>query len=280
MRALLLAIVAAVGFVGVSGCAAPLPERVTLETPDGAGMQWNRYATENFEILSIDDTQGKWLYENVEHLRGWIFARWGMPDLKFRTKCRIFCAPDQDTFRRLFAKDQSSSRLSDGGSVVWLVLDGRHHVRQTPAFLTGPCLREYEIQTNVKLGLWVHRGLPILNQDLTTIRTAIGSLADVFSEDRPIYWGPELFQMTDEQLARQNPAAAEWFDREAAAACLLIRKEHGVNGWRQFVQRADPAATGRTGWADFNTVFKRFMTNLSRDVRSGETPDHYLTWKY
>ena len=35
-------------------------------------LSWNRYTTENFVIVSIDDKQGKWLSENIEKIKSLI----------------------------------------------------------------------------------------------------------------------------------------------------------------------------------------------------------------
>ena len=50
---------------------------------DFQDLVWNRYTTENFTILSIENKQGKWLSYNIENIKSWCVKRWGLPNIKF-----------------------------------------------------------------------------------------------------------------------------------------------------------------------------------------------------
>ena len=64
----------------------------TAADADLEGLRWNRYTTDNFVILSIDNNQGRWLYQNVEKIKQLSLTRWGFPQTseEFTQECRIF----------------------------------------------------------------------------------------------------------------------------------------------------------------------------------------------
>src|SRR4051812_26115945 len=78
---------------------------LTPTDADLKNLAWNRYTTENFAILSIDDEQGRWLAHNIEHIKKWCLTRWGFPENSrhlFTKECRVFCVPDKILMKKLF----------------------------------------------------------------------------------------------------------------------------------------------------------------------------------
>jgi hypothetical protein len=61
--------------------AAPIiAESVVADDFELKNLQWNRYVTKNFTILSIDNEKGKILSESIEEIKTSSLVRWGFPD--------------------------------------------------------------------------------------------------------------------------------------------------------------------------------------------------------
>lgn len=255
--------------------------------PELRNLEWNRYTAGNFTILSIDDSQGRWMKANVEQIKTWCITRWGFPDLRFSKECRIFCVPNKSIMKKLFGVETSRAevRKKDGVfemTAMWLVLEGQpgHTV---PAFLTEICLAEFEHNHNVKFGMWFKRGASQLSSTFSEIRSQISRLPSSSS----IFSTEKMFTMTEEDYNKETPENRSAFDRQAAALCLLLRKEFGeakLQGFlRLSVGRSPQDALrhiyGFSGYEHFDRSYARFMRDLNRDVLGGKTPDAYLEIK-
>ena len=68
---------------------------------DLKNLVWNKWNTNNFTILSIDQAQGEYLFNNLEAIKTWSLTRWGMSDLKYSAECRVFCVPNKNLMKKL-----------------------------------------------------------------------------------------------------------------------------------------------------------------------------------
>lgn len=270
----------------LSGTQQPPPPIVDPEIKD---LQWNRYETANFEILSIDKTQGDYLVTNIEQLKSWICLRWGFKDVNFNSKCRVVCIPTKALFVKLFGSQDSCYRVDDKQAVVWLSLEDSHWKTSiVPKLLTEICLQNIERQTGRKFPLWVHSGTAMLDIDLPQIRQNLGNINYIYTKDLKVSWSKEIFTMTPDTLNKQNSVVKVWFDPECAALCLMLVKEFGLQKFNQFIASSDPEIALQTvygfkSYDDFNLNFKKYMYNLSCDIiGQGQKipPNVYFTWKY
>ena len=81
----------------------PVPAGQTAPTdPDLKNLVWNKWDTDNFTILSLDQSQGKYLHENIESMKTWILRRWGISEkLQFSAECKIMCVPTKELMKKL-----------------------------------------------------------------------------------------------------------------------------------------------------------------------------------
>lgn len=254
-------------------------------------LVWNRYTTENFVILSIDNAQGKWLSQNIETIKKWCLSRWGFPENsrgKFTKECRVFCVPDKTLLKKLFSLEQSKveARKKDGQldmTVMWLVLDDKPN-KTIPTFLTQVCLAEFESSNNVSLGFWFKRGASLLNGTVPDVRQHIVNLSEKVRKDMPMFTSEKMFTLTEEEYLKETDDTRRVFDQEAVALCIMLRKEFGeakLQGFLRMSSKNDPqdvlrVVYGFSGYSHFDKQYVRFMRDLTTDVVSGKTPDSYL----
>jgi hypothetical protein len=258
-----------------------VPRPVTAPDADIRTLQWNRYTTENFTLLALDDAQGRYLYENVEKAKSWVFGRWGLPDVKFVRECRVLVVHDRALMKKLFGLDESRVEARRDMIVVWLVSDDRFS-RTAPGPLTEVCLCELEHRTGAKLGWWFHRGAAGLNGPLSDIRADLAALNPLVKGNHPVYGVDALLTMTEAKYKGEPPERRLLFDRQAVALCLLVRKEFGQVRTHEMAGGSDdPEQTlqkvlGFRDFDHFNRTFRRYMLDLSGDVVANRTPDSYL----
>lgn len=276
--------------------------------PDVKDKVWNRWTSKNFVVCSIDDAQAKYLHENLEDVRGWVFKRWGLPDLNFSRECRLICVNDLALFKTLFGIDHSKVevRREENGSVkmttIFLLCEERPS-QTIPAPLTEVCLIEMEQQYHLKFGWWFHRGSAALNGSLSDIRRRLADLRPSVVSGEPKRLGLEthtttatwatptaksLFEMTEKEWNELDEGAKKSFDSNAMAASLFLRKEFGRNRFTELLrttargERAMEATIQKVcgmDYAKFDSIFKKYLQDLTGAI-TGQTgnppPDSYL----
>lgn len=258
---------------------------------DLKGLKFNRYTTDNFVILSINNAQGKWLSENLEQIEKWCLSRWGFPEKNrsgFTKECRIFCVPNKDLLKKIFNIDEpvAEARKKDGKleiTVMWLVLDAKPSSSVVP-YLTQICLTEFEEKNNVNIGYWFKRGASLLNRPIFEIKKDLVDLASVIKKNEAIFASDQMFTFTEEEYLKQSEENKKLFDQEAIALCLMLRKEFGeakLQGMLRLANRNNPqdvlkVVYGFSGYNHFDKQYIRFMRDLSADILKGKTPDKYL----
>lgn len=249
-------------------------------------LEWNRYATENIVIMSIDNEQGKWLSENIDKIRSWCLTRWGFPESKFTKECRIFCVPNKQLLKKLFNLEQSKVEMRSDLTVIWLSLDDKP-VRLLPPLLTQICLVEFEARHNVNISWWYKRGASQLNGSVEDIKQSISGLNDMIKKDQPIFVSEKMFTMTEEDYLKQTIENRKIFDQQAIALCIMLRKEFGEAKLQGFLRISSKnnsqdvlkVVYGFSGYEHFDKQYISFMRDLTSDVLNNKAPDSYLEIK-
>ena len=245
---------------------------------------WNRWTTTNFTILSIDLNQGDYLKNNIEQMKTWCMQRWGLQDMDYKTECRIFCVPNKETMQKLFNIETSRAETKNDinkntVNYLWLVLDGRP-AEVIPSGLTLVSLREYETATSRKIGWWAQRGMAALNISIGQIKTNITYSERFIENNDKMFFSKSLFSITEETWKKLSIGEQNLFDSEAAALCLMIRKEYGQSMFLSMLEYSNEKSLketlGFSNYTHFDITFKRFLVNICKDIREGRTPDNYL----
>jgi hypothetical protein len=259
------------------------------DDPTIKGLVWNRWTSKNFTVCSINDKQAEFLNENLEKVKSWATNRWGLPDDAFASECRLLCVDDAALFKKLFnlTETKVEIRRENGKikqTVIFLLLNDLPS-KIIPLPLTEVCLAEFEQKNGIKLGTWAKRGIARLNCSLPDIRRQLTSLHLFVNDDKGLYFGKSLFEMTDEQYLKESPENQRVFDHCSVVVCLMLRKEFGQDKFQTVSDAIEPRRSsqgsvyGFAGYAQFDGSFKQYMKDLSNDVagvNGRSTPDHYL----
>lgn len=275
--------------------------RVSAAVPkEIEGLQWNRWTSKNFVVCSLNDTQAQYLHKHLELVKGWVFARWGLYDIELsanddaeRTpRTKLICVDDPVLFKKLFNIDSTrvEVRRDENGrikeSVIFLLLNGPPS-KCVPGPLTEVCMAEFAQKYNTKFGLWATRGMTTLNGSIDQIRERIAEIKPLIDRNEPLYFSKGLMEMDRDQYAKLPDDKKRLYDNCSMMFCLLVRKEFGQDLYLKTLKAASegsPEAALRdvlkfNDYGHFDRSFKRFMTDLSRDVAAGKTPDAYLQIK-
>lgn len=247
-------------------------------------LSWNRYTTENFVIVSIDDKQGKWLSENIEKIKSWSLTRWGFNDLSFSKECRIFVVPNKSLLKKLFNIDQSKYEIKEELTAIWLVLDDKP-TKIIPPIITNINLYEFDTKYQVVTPFWFKRGMAQLNTSIPEIHQKIGKFAESFKKDQPIFTSENIFGMTEELFKSEENKLL--FDQQCMILCLMLRKEFGeakLQGLIRISNNNDPqdvlkVVYGFDGYEHFDKQYYLFMKELGEDILKDKTPYSYLEIK-
>lgn len=254
-----------------------------------ADLAWNRFETQNFEILTISKEHGEKLQGEIEYMRRWIFDRWGMKQNDLSVKCKILVVSDRATYVKLFGKETPMHRIErDGKNIksltIWCWADEHWFVSTLPAFVTEVLMAEFESVHGVRLPLWFRRGMLVLNRNVPDIRREVGAVAQTYTANTGIFWTSDLMTMRPETLAQYDVGNQTLYDRESAVFCLYLMKTHGRKKMLDFVNAsmADPekalVVLGMANRQQLDTAFNEFMYRLSTEAATGSTPVSKLTW--
>lgn len=265
-------------------------ELLTSDVPSEIeGKVWNRWTSENFTVLSLSDIQAQYLHKHLELVKVWAFSRWGLYDIDFSAECKLICVDDPTLFEKMFKLKRSKVEIRRDAngqikeSVIFLLVnDAPSHTVPVP--LMEVCLAEFSQKYNTTFGVWSYRGMSLLNGPLDQIREDIYDFAPLVTANKPIFFGSGLFTMGQDKYSKSEEERQELYDMSAMIFCLMVRKEFGQDKFHWFLRRssADGAeialkeVLGFEGIDDFDRTFRRYMIDLTRDVRSNKTPDSYL----
>ena len=244
---------------------------------DIKNLEWNRYTAGNIVVLSIDNNQGKWLWENIQKIRSWCLNRWGFPESDFSKECRIFCVPNKELLKKLFNLEKSKLEFREDISVLWLVIDDKP-IKTLSPFLSRVCFKDFEEKNGVDLGWWFKCGASQLNGDIVDIKKNISSIeGNVFDAEK-------ILTMKEEDYMKESTEKRIAFNREAIALCVMLRKEFGEAKLQGFLRLANinnykdvlKIVYGFDGYEEFSVQYSRFIKDLISDLLENKTPDSYL----
>lgn len=265
----------------------------TSEVPkELEGLQWNRWTSKNFTVVALNDAQAQYLHKHLELVRVWCLARWGMYDTDFSGECKVIGVDNPALFKKLFNLDSTrveirrdpSGKIKE--SVIFILLNGPPS-QTVPVPLTEVCLAEFAQKYNARLPVWSQRGMAMLNGTLPQIRERIAEIKPVLERNDPMFFSKGLMEMDADAYKKLDADKKRLFDNCAMAYCLMIRKEFGQNNYLNVLKGCsdgspEAAIQKVLGFADYAAIdrtFKRYMTDLAREVVAGKTPDSYLQIK-
>lgn len=248
-------------------------------------LVWNRYTTDNFVILSIDNAQGKWMSNNLDDIKTWCIERWGFPDFKFTKECRVFCVPNKALLKKLFNLDDSKVevRRKDGNieiTAMWLVLDNKP-ANVVPQKLSQLCFAEFEQKHSVTIPFFAKNGMSILNGAITDVKEDIKYLS---GQESSFLSSDKMFAMTEEEYKNSSEEVKKLFDSQSVVLCLLLRHEFGELKLQNFLKLSSPdkhqealkTVYGFENYIQFDESYMRYMKDLLTEAKINKVPDSYF----
>jgi hypothetical protein len=223
-------------------------------------------------------------------VKAWVFARWGLFDIDFSTECKLICVDRPDLFKKLFnldntrveiRRDTTTGKIKE--TVIFILLNDVPF-KCVPVPLTEVCMAEFSQKHNTKFALWAEKGMGQLNGSLDQIKARVMEVKPLLEKNDPLFFSKGLMEMDREAYNKLAPDKQRLYDNCAMMFCLMVRKEFGQDCYLRLMKGAsegspEPAMKTVLRFDDFNhfdKTFKRYMTDLCRDIASGKTPDQYL----
>lgn len=260
-----------------------IAESVVAEDLELKNLQWNRYVTKNFTILSIDNEKGKILSESIEEIKTSSLTRWGFPDAKFSKECRIFCVPNYSLLKKLFNLVGSKVQFRKELSVIWVVLDDNYEKSLSPS-ITQVSINEYEAAYNTSLPFWFKRGAINLNASTDEVRKNLKFFNEIAKKEQFTHSADQIFSSIEEEYNKQSIDNKRTFDNQAVCLCLMLRKEFGeakLQGFLRLQNKNKPEKVfnlvyGFSSFSQFDKKYVSYMKDLCGDISDEKTPDFYL----
>lgn len=253
------------------------------------GLNFHKYTTDNFEILSIDDKQGTILHKNVEKIKNWIFDRWNISNVDFSRRCMIICTPTDEMFKKFFRKMDIDPRYDKETSAIWISLDektkGNWLKTVVAEKMTFICLHEWSKKYDIKIDPWVFYGMSVMNTPPENIRKIILSKELVSkngSYTNEAMDVDSLLQIKFDDIKYKTLEERNVVKAQCAAMILLFKRElSGKDKFEKFIAAKSieegVKVYGFKNVSHLNSVYKNYLYNLSYDLRVGRTPKSYLT---
>lgn len=237
-------------------------------------LQWNRYTTDNFVILSINNTQGKNLNDTLEKTKKEMLKKWGFDDFALSKECRIFCVPTSEMLKKLFNLSESKIEFRPDLNVVWMVYDDK-------VLVTQVLFKEFEDKYKTELPFWFKRGAFVLNKTKSEIKKEIANLENIkFSSEK-------LLSYKEADYNKESAEDKKVFDQQCLSLCLLLRKEFGeakLQGFLRLSAKNNPQDVlsviyGFSSYKAFDKQYNRFVKDLNGEIINNKVPDSYLEIK-
>jgi len=258
---------------------------VQTDNPVLNGLQWNRYVSGNYVILSIDDKQGKWFCKNIQRISSFCTSRWGLSEPVSTKECRIFCVPSESLLKELFNLDGSKVdvRSKDDGStsinVIWTHLDNFNDESVAP-YITAVIFSG----DGCNYPFWFSKAAEILSSSCGSIKDNIK--IESFSEFNPA----TFFSLSREDYLKLPLSKRELFDQQSVVCCLMLRKELGQRKLVSLIstqQSSKPDSKNSTesdlkliygykNFEEFGEKCKCYCKDLLDKLEKDEVPDSYF----
>jgi hypothetical protein len=264
---------------------APIPANAEapVDDPELKNLEWNRFVTKNFTVMSIDLEKGKWLSENIDDIKTSLLTRWGFPDVKFEKECRVFCVPNHGLLKKLFNLSASKSQLRKDINVLWVVLDDKPEKNIYPQ-LVSVAISEYETAQKTTIPYWFKRGACFLSMSVSEVRQSLKDFNEIAKKEQFTHSADQIFTSTEEEYNKQNSDNKKIYDQQAACLCLMLRKEFGeakLQGFLRLQSKNKPEIVlglvyGFKSFSDFDKKYIEYMKDLCDDISDNKTPDFYF----
>lgn len=246
-----------------------------LSTSPDSDMQWNRYSTDNFVILSISDKQGRWLYNNLEQIKYWCLSRWGISNYKLKNECRIMVVPNKDLFKKFFNLDKFHLEFRKNGdstiTAIWLFLEEGNEEQifnDLPKIISEACFKEI-----IKNKKFLEVGVSLLNESPNKIKNNLKDIKEI---------NMDFFKKSLEDYEKFNNLQKSDFEKNSLLFCLMLKKEFGESKFLKLLLSDEKDALKNINKiyqfndGELEHTFNRYFDDLKNAFKKDEVPNKYL----
>jgi hypothetical protein len=226
------------------------------------GMVWNKWETDNFIVLSIDQDFGSRLKSSVEDIKSDLYRSWGIKDDPFPVKCKIVCVPDPAVLKKFFSLDFPKHEIKlDKQKEIAIWLD-QTRSQMLPALIASIYLHDRPV--------FLQKGIP-------TIMLSSPSKISEIIRNSPEFSSSVLY-FSEDQARKALPKDSS-IEAHSVVACLFFKKEFGRVLFSRVLDDKNNTPETVCGFADRKSLeasLNRYFENLKSDLKYGKTPDSYL----
>ncbi len=263
---------------------------IKVDDPIIANMKWNRWTNGNFVILGLDDRQAKYLAENIEYIKRWVYNRWGFDNFNLVTECRIVCVDNKEWFKRFFNIDKSQSEIhydEQGKPILMVIFYCLDDVpsKTVPGPLTHMCLLNMDATNGNTTPKWFMIGSQELNKSLPYIKGKMLELGDLLEKNNPLYFSQGLLETTYDEYSKLSDEDRNKFDLSATSFLLMLRQEFGQQKVLDFYKQC---ALGKNAQEALKSIFdfqnyevtdkyfKKYMVKTIDGLKNDKITEKYL----
>lgn len=271
-----------------------LPSEVVRElvvpttVPNIEGLVWNRWTSENFVVCSLNDEQGRYLTDNLEHVKTWVYDRWGFENLKFRTECRLICVSNTELFKEFFGLDESkvSIRYDESGKpeliVIFLLLNDKPS-KTIPIPITEACLANLDVVYNFRTPLWAAKSFAHLNATIPSIQEKFRTVDSSIKQNRPLYGSKGVLEVKD--FDALSPEDKKEYIAASVVFTMMLRKEFGEDRLHNFYKHCADGNSPEEGlrsiyrfdsYADCDSHMKEYVLEVVSKLDNKQIGDAYF----
>jgi hypothetical protein len=247
---------------------------------DYKDLQWNRYVVDNFVVLSIDDKQGRWFFNNLKDIKNWCLSRWGISNYNLKQECRIMVVPNKKMLKRFFNLDENhiEFREKDGKVeivAVWLCLEDENKgqiVDDIPRILSYIFFKDIILSKELNNKKFIEVGVPLLNQSVSTIKNSLKDIND-FSLD--------FLEIDDKKYNALTEEEKKEYNNKSLLLCLMLKKEFGeFNFLRLFFNNENSLDSINKIYGfnkeEFSSSSKRYFLDIKNSIENNTISNRYL----
>lgn len=249
-------------------------------------LQWNRYVSRNFTVLSIDDRQGEWLYKNLENMKSWSLTRWGFPDFDPTKEYRIFCVPLKKDLKKFFNLDEQRSEYRKDVAVIWLSLDEKPSKSVSP-YLTHILIKDFADKYSLKIDFWFMMAISELNSHPDYFKNNFSQIQNLIQAGKPLYGLNYLLNMNYDKYLKESPERQNLFCTQSSILLLMLRKEFGQQKLINYIKISKDndfesclkKIYNYDSIGDFEKKYMKYMFDLTKNIKENKVPENYFDIK-
>jgi len=254
------------------------PKTVNFAFADEAykNLQWNRYTTKNFTVISIDNKDGQWLFNNLDALKQKCINKWGITNIDFSAECRIMIVNDKDLFKKFFnlSEPRIEIRKKDNKTDiigVWLCLVDKDY-EDLEKVISEICFKDM-LDKKERSKKFLEEGISLLSQPANKIKNLI---------DEGLTFDFSFLNKNEEDYKKMSENEKRNFSANSLTLCLMLRKEFGERKFLKLMfSKGDILSQiieiyGYKNKEDFEKTFKRYCLDLKDSIKKSDSVDRYF----